>query len=209
MVAHNLLVELFVEELAPKALKKLGEAFGNTLQQGLRALGLVVEPSAVNLFATPRRLAARISHVLAVAPDKPVSVKLMPVAVALDPAGQPTPALLKKLAGISIELTMCRSATVKAVAIGLIAKQIIISAATQQYIIAWAAVKRILPAAADQIVPAVTAVNRIVATATDEPVVLFVAVDDVIAALTINNINTAATTNDICTTAAKDIIRPI
>jgi glycyl-tRNA synthetase beta chain len=100
---HNLLVELFVEELPPKALKKLGEAFGSALQQGLRAQGLVVEPSAVNLFATPRRLAARISHVLAVAPDKPVSVKLMPVAVALDPAGQPTPALLKKLAGLGAD----------------------------------------------------------------------------------------------------------
>ncbi|MDZ7592218.1 MAG: glycine--tRNA ligase subunit beta [Rubrivivax sp.] len=100
---HNLLVELFVEELPPKALKKLGEAFGSALQQGLRAQGLVGEPSAVNLFATPRRLAARISHVLAVARDKPVSVKLMPVAVALDPSGQPTPALLKKLAGLGAD----------------------------------------------------------------------------------------------------------
>ena len=51
---HNLLVELFVEELPPKALKKLGEAFGSALQQGLRAQGLVDESSAVNLFATPR-----------------------------------------------------------------------------------------------------------------------------------------------------------
>jgi glycyl-tRNA synthetase beta chain len=100
---NNLLVELFVEELPPKALKKLGEAFGSALQQGLRAQGLVDEPSVVNLFATPRRLAARISRVLAVAPDKPVSVKLMPVAVALDPSGQPTPALLKKLAGLGAD----------------------------------------------------------------------------------------------------------
>ncbi|HSQ73727.1 MAG TPA: glycine--tRNA ligase subunit beta, partial [Rubrivivax sp.] len=38
-----------------------------------------------------------------VAPDKPVSVKLMPVAVALDQAGQPTPALLKKLAGLGAD----------------------------------------------------------------------------------------------------------
>ena len=103
---HNLLVELFVEELPPKALNKLGEAFGSALQQGLRAQGLVDESSAVNLFATPRRLAARISHVLAVAPDKPVSVKLMPVAVALDPSGQPTPALLKKLAGLGTDASV-------------------------------------------------------------------------------------------------------
>jgi len=97
---HNLLVELFVEELPPKALKKLGEAFGGALQQGLRAQGLAGESSALNVFATPRRLAARISQVLSAAPEKSVSVKLMPVAVALDAAGQPTPALLKKLAGL-------------------------------------------------------------------------------------------------------------
>ena len=36
----NLLVELFVEELPPKALKKLGEAFANTLADGLKAQGL-------------------------------------------------------------------------------------------------------------------------------------------------------------------------
>ena len=38
--AHNLLVELFVEELPPKALKKLGESFGAVLRQGLRDAGL-------------------------------------------------------------------------------------------------------------------------------------------------------------------------
>ena len=94
----NLLVELFVEELPPKALKKLGESFGTALLAGLRTQGLAGEHSALNVFASPRRLAARISQVLTVAPDKSVSAKLMPVAVGLDAAGQPTPALLKKLA---------------------------------------------------------------------------------------------------------------
>jgi glycyl-tRNA synthetase beta chain len=41
--------------------------------------------------------------VCAVAPDKPVSQKLMPVAVALDASGAPTPALLKKLAALGAE----------------------------------------------------------------------------------------------------------
>lgn len=99
----NLLVELFVEELPPKALKKLGEAFGAALLAGLRTQGLAGEHSALNVFASPRRLAARISHVLAVAHDKAVSVKLMPVAVGLDAAGQPTPALLKKLAAVGAD----------------------------------------------------------------------------------------------------------
>ena len=103
MSTHNLLIELFVEELPPKALQKLGEAFGSALQQGLRDAGLAGEQSALNVFATPRRLAARVSQVLAAAPDRSVSVKLMPVAVALDALGQPTPALLKKLAGLGVD----------------------------------------------------------------------------------------------------------
>jgi glycyl-tRNA synthetase beta chain len=95
-----LLVELFVEELPPKALKRLGEAFGQSLHDGLRAQGLLAEGAALTSYASPRRLAARISAVRAVAPPKAVSHKLMPVAVGLDATGAPTPALLKKLAAL-------------------------------------------------------------------------------------------------------------
>jgi glycyl-tRNA synthetase beta chain len=101
--SKNLLVELFVEELPPKALKKLGEAFGTVLLAGLKAQGLAGEHSALNVFASPRRLAAHVSHVLAVAPDRAQSVKLMPVAVALAADGSPTPALLKKLAALGTD----------------------------------------------------------------------------------------------------------
>src|SRR4051812_18427321 len=96
----NLLVELFVEELPPKALKKLGEAFAAALTDSLRAQGLAGPHSATTAFASPRRLAAHISAVHAFADDKPVSQKLVPVSVGLDAAGQPTPALLKKLASL-------------------------------------------------------------------------------------------------------------
>ena len=37
MTTQNLLVELFVEELPPKALKKLGESFAATLAASLKA----------------------------------------------------------------------------------------------------------------------------------------------------------------------------
>ena len=103
MAAKSLLVELFVEELPPKALKKLGESFGAVLLQSLRSSGLAGELSALNVFATPRRLAAHISHVLPVAPDKAVSVKLMPVAVGLSADGSATPALLKRLASLGAD----------------------------------------------------------------------------------------------------------
>ncbi|MFN9101937.1 MAG: glycine--tRNA ligase subunit beta [Betaproteobacteria bacterium] len=101
--ARNLLVELFVEELPPKALKKLGEAFGAALLAGLKAAGLAGEQSALNVFASPRRLGARISHVLPVAPERAQSVKLMPVAVGLAADGSPTPALLKKLVALGAD----------------------------------------------------------------------------------------------------------
>ncbi|HEY2928747.1 glycine--tRNA ligase subunit beta [Piscinibacter sp.] len=98
MSHKNLLVELFVEELPPKALKKLGEAFAATLAEGLKAQGLASEYSAVTAFASPRRLAAHVSAVRTQADDRALSQKLMPVSVGLTADGQPTPALLKKLA---------------------------------------------------------------------------------------------------------------
>ncbi|MEY2843953.1 MAG: hypothetical protein RI920_1990, partial [Pseudomonadota bacterium] len=43
----NLLVELFVEELPPKALKKLGESFANVLADSLKTQGLAGAASVV------------------------------------------------------------------------------------------------------------------------------------------------------------------
>ena len=76
---RTLLVELFVEELPPKALKRLGEAFGQTLHDALRAQGLLAEGAALTNYASPRRLAARVGAVRAVAPPKAVSHKLFAI----------------------------------------------------------------------------------------------------------------------------------
>ena len=97
---NNLLVELFVEELPPKALKKLGEAFAHNLAASLKAQGLAAADAVVTPFASPRRLAAHVTGVASQAADRSLQQKLMPVAVALDAAGQATPALLKKLAAL-------------------------------------------------------------------------------------------------------------
>ena len=97
MTTQNLLVELFVEELPPKALKKLGEVFATHLCDQLKVQGLAAPDSRVTPFASPRRLAAHITHVAAKAADKTVRQKLMPAGVALDAGGNATPALLKKL----------------------------------------------------------------------------------------------------------------
>ncbi|PIT81674.1 glycine--tRNA ligase subunit beta [Limnohabitans sp. 15K] len=105
MTTQNLLVELFVEELPPKALNKLGAAFSGVLAEQLKAQGLAAADAVVTAFASPRRLAAHVSGVLAQAADKAVQQKLMPVAVGLDAAGNATPALLKKLQAMGADVS--------------------------------------------------------------------------------------------------------
>jgi glycyl-tRNA synthetase beta chain len=103
MSSNNLLVELFVEELPPKVLKKLGESFANTVLESLKAQALTVENNTAIAFASPRRLAVHIKDVASQAEDKAVSQKLMPVTVGLDTNGNATPALLKKLSALGAD----------------------------------------------------------------------------------------------------------
>ena len=103
MTTKNLLVELFVEELPPKALKKLGEAFGELLANGLIRCQLRQRVPDWTVYASPRRLAVHLPHVAERAADRIEQVKLMPVSVGLAPDGQPTAALLKKLASLGVD----------------------------------------------------------------------------------------------------------
>jgi len=108
--AHTaaLLVELLTEELPPKALAKLGEAFSQGLFDRLKQAGLVetsITADDIERYATPRRLAVLIPKVLAVAPDKQMREKVLPVSVALDSNGQATPPLAKKLAALGFPNT--------------------------------------------------------------------------------------------------------
>ena len=106
MTTKNLLVELFVEELPPKALKKLGEAFATGIAESLVSQGLADASSVATPFASPRRLAVHVTGVAERAADRQSKQKLMPVAVALDAAGNPTPALLKKLAALGADISI-------------------------------------------------------------------------------------------------------
>ena len=103
MSQKNLLVELFVEELPPKVLNKLGQAFSELLFENLHALGLVDTSSILTAYATPRRLAMHATKVAAIALDKTSVQKLMPVSVGLDANGQATPALIKRLNGLGLD----------------------------------------------------------------------------------------------------------
>src|SRR5258706_11414321 len=102
-MSANLLVELFTEELPPKALKRLGDAFAGGIVEGLKSSGLLDATSKSKAFATPRRLAVYISSVLPKGVDRPVEQKLMPVAIALKDGGGWSDALRRKLAGMGRE----------------------------------------------------------------------------------------------------------
>ena len=97
MTTASLLVELQSEELPPKALKGLADAFASGIEKGLRERGLLTAESRTTAFATPRRLAVHITSVAARSADKPFKQKLMPLSVAQDKAKNWTAAFLKKL----------------------------------------------------------------------------------------------------------------
>jgi glycyl-tRNA synthetase beta subunit len=104
MTTASLLVELLTEELPPKALKRLGEAFAESILKGLRQDGLTESTTQVQGFASPRRLAVRLTAIRPQAPDRPKKEKLLPTAIALDASGKPTAPLIKKLAALGVTL---------------------------------------------------------------------------------------------------------
>ena len=98
---QTLLVELLTEELPPKALAKLGEAFATAMFEGLSSRAYCDADAVATAYATPRRLAVSITGVRATSPDKAIREKVLPVAIALDKEGQPAPPLTKKLAALA------------------------------------------------------------------------------------------------------------
>ena len=100
-MTDSLLIELFTEELPPKALARLGDAFAQGLFDGLGARDLLEAGAAVTPFATPRRLAALVTGVRRTAPDREQREKVLPLTVALDANGAPTAPLAKKLAALA------------------------------------------------------------------------------------------------------------
>ena len=108
MSTQNLLVELFVEELPPKALKSLGDVFANSIFNGLEKAQLTSRASITGTkgFASPRRLGVYVPDVLDQAADRTEKIKLMPVSVGLDADGQATPALLKRLTGMGLDASV-------------------------------------------------------------------------------------------------------
>lgn len=90
MSKRDFLFELGTEELPPKSLFTLARALADGIAQGLD--GAMISHGEVEWFATPRRLAARISAVIDRQPDQQIKRQGPAVAQAFDAAGQPTKA---------------------------------------------------------------------------------------------------------------------
>jgi glycyl-tRNA synthetase beta chain len=85
---RDFLVEIGTEELPPKALRQLEQAFAGDLTGGLAKAGL--RHGEVRSFATPRRLAVLIRRVAAHQPDQKIERRGPPVNAAFDAEGLPT-----------------------------------------------------------------------------------------------------------------------
>ena len=98
----TLLIELGTEELPPKALKKLGQAFAEGVIQGLKNADLGF--SDFQWFAAPRRLAIKINELQVKQADRTVERKGPAVKAAYDKDGNPTKAALgfAKSCGVDI-----------------------------------------------------------------------------------------------------------
>ena len=87
---QDFLVEIGTEELPPKALRPLMEAFGERLVTGIDEARL--DHGDAQVFASPRRLAVRVKKLAAAQEDRAVEQKGPPVRIAFDDGGNPTPA---------------------------------------------------------------------------------------------------------------------
>ncbi|GAB4361135.1 MAG: glycine--tRNA ligase subunit beta [Immundisolibacter sp.] len=89
-----LLIEIGTEELPPRSLRALAQAFGEHLRRGLADAGLADADAPLAVYASPRRLAAQVAHVRPQAADRPVERRGPALKVAYDADGRPTRALL-------------------------------------------------------------------------------------------------------------------
>ncbi|MEQ6342405.1 MAG: glycine--tRNA ligase subunit beta [Gammaproteobacteria bacterium] len=104
MTQHrDLLVEIGTEELPPKALKKLMEAFANGIMDGLNKAGL--EFGTVHPYATPRRLAVHIEALITTQADRLVERRGPALNAAFDGDGLPTKATegFARSCGVAVE----------------------------------------------------------------------------------------------------------
>lgn len=104
-MSNSLLIELRTEELPPKSLKTLSEAFANGVFAALKEQAFAGPDSVCTAYATPRRLALLVTDVAAQQPDRLIEKKGPAVASGVNADGQPTRALegFMRSAGVGFE----------------------------------------------------------------------------------------------------------
>ena len=102
MSAQDFLVELGTEELPPKALASLGEAFLAGIEKGLQAAGL--NYTGKQVYAAPRRLAVLIRQLDVQQPDRSINIDGPPLQAAFKD-GEPTQAALGFAKKCGVELS--------------------------------------------------------------------------------------------------------
>jgi glycyl-tRNA synthetase beta chain len=95
-MTDTLLIELGTEELPPKTLKKLSDAFTAELLNGLCEAELITNGDAdsASPFASPRRLALVVPNVIAAQPDQIIERRGPALRAAFKEDGQATPAAI-------------------------------------------------------------------------------------------------------------------
>ncbi|OHC35025.1 MAG: glycine--tRNA ligase subunit beta, partial [Pseudomonadales bacterium RIFCSPLOWO2_12_59_9] len=106
MSAHDFLVELGTEELPPKSLKLLGEAFLSGIKNGLKQAGLHEGDfyTSARVYAAPRRLAVLIENLASEKPGMQVIQDGPPIQAAFTADGTPTQAALGFAKKCGVEL---------------------------------------------------------------------------------------------------------
>ncbi|WP_409312325.1 glycine--tRNA ligase subunit beta [Pseudomonas putida] len=102
MSAQDFLVELGTEELPPKALASLGDAFLAGIEKGLQAAGL--NYTGKQVYAAPRRLAVLIRQLDVQQPDRSINIDGPPLQAAFNAEGEPTQAALGFAKKCGVEL---------------------------------------------------------------------------------------------------------
>ncbi|MCJ7955591.1 glycine--tRNA ligase subunit beta [Pseudomonas sp. RGB] len=103
MSAQDFLVELGTEELPPKALNTLADAFLAGIEKGLHTAGLKF--AAKKVYAAPRRLAVLLTALETQQPDRSINLDGPPRQAAFDAEGNPTQAALGFAKKCGVELS--------------------------------------------------------------------------------------------------------
>jgi glycyl-tRNA synthetase beta chain len=100
----DLLIELGCEELPPRSVDALREAFSTAIISGLEKAQIDFNREACQQFSTPRRLAVLLSGVASKQPDQVIERRGPAITAAFNDAGEATPAATGFARSVGLEL---------------------------------------------------------------------------------------------------------